>query len=116
MRTWGYLQSINLYDADEELIKDKKHIAKTLLELCKVIDMKPFKRPFVYRFGNGALEGVSGMLFIETSSITIHCDEEENRVFVDIFSCKGFNYETALNFVRHAFLAKDYKQFILERG
>ena len=31
------------------------------------------------------------MQFIETSTITVHADEVENRCFVDIFSCRSFD-------------------------
>jgi len=113
---WGYTQSIDLYDCPRELLKSEKFIHDFLLGLCKPIDMVPYGEPIVKRFGEGSLEGVSGFLFIMTSSIIVHCDEVKNRVFIDIFSCKAFDYEKSLDFVLKAFKTKNYRQNAFTRG
>lgn len=64
----------------------------------------------------GKLEGCSAMQFIKTSSITIHFDEEKNRAFIDIFSCKKFNPKKAEKFSKKFFRAKRSKMTILIRG
>ena len=35
------------------------------------------------------------MQFIETSSVTLHADEVWGRCFVDVFSCRVFDADTA---------------------
>jgi len=78
--------------------------------------MVPYGKPVIDRFGDGTLEGVSGFLFIMTSSITIHCDEVNNQVFIDIFSCKPFNPEASLKFLLSEFKTSDYRQSFITRG
>lgn len=94
----GQLTIITLYECDEDFLKSKKRISKFLLDLCKYINMKPYKKPIIERFGKGKLEGYSALLWIETSSIVIHLDEYEKKAFIDIFSCKKFNALKAKDF------------------
>ncbi len=108
-QAWGLLAIINLYDCNPTLIKSPKVIKKFIIELCKVIKMKRFGEPIIERFAQGPLEGYSVMQFIETSSITIHFDEERNRVFLDIFSCQFFHSDKAAKFSKKFFKAKEYK-------
>lgn len=65
--------------------------------------MKPHGEPMVERFGTGDLEWYSMLQFIETSSITVHLDEREDRAFVDIFSCKDFDEKEAEEFSKKYF-------------
>lgn len=113
---WGVLAVINLYDCDRKLIKNQKAIKKFIIEICRQIKMKRFGPARIKRFGEGKLEGCSAMQFIKTSSITIHFDEEKNRAFIDIFSCKKFNPKKAEKFSKKFFRAKRSKMTILIRG
>lgn len=87
-----------------------------LLKLCRKIKMVPHGEPIVDRFGEDSLEGVSGILFIMTSSITIHCDEVKNRAFIDIFSCKEFDQNESLRLLLEEFKTKDFRQSVITRG
>lgn len=112
---WGKLASINLYGCDSKFIKNKVKIGEYILGLCKVIDMKRHGKPMIERFAEGALEGYSAMQFIETSSITIHFDETENRAFIDIFSCKEFDEKKAEKFSGDFFKAEKSRMTVLIR-
>ena len=112
---WGKLASINLYDCNEKKIKNKKEIRKFVYELCKLIKMKKIGPTKIKRFGKGNLKGYSVMQFISTSSITIHFDEEKNRAFIDIFSCKAFNSKVAEKFSKDFFNAKKARTRVLSR-
>ncbi len=100
---WGIVSSVNVYQCNPEFIKDPIKIEAFIVALCKEIDMKRFGAPHIQRFADGALEGYSAMQFIETSSITMHFDETENRAFIDIFSCKFFDHTQAEAFCRTFF-------------
>jgi S-adenosylmethionine decarboxylase len=71
--------------------------------LVDSIKMKRHGEPLIERFAEGALEGYSALQFIETSSITLHFDEGQNRAFIDIFSCNCFDYQAAETFCREWF-------------
>lgn len=106
---WGKLASINLYACNPKSIKSKKKISDYIVELCDLIDMKRFGKSIIQRFAEGDLEGYSAMQFIETSSITLHFDETQNRAFIDIFSCKDFNAKEVERFSKKFFGAKKSK-------
>ena len=84
-------------------------------EVIQVVDMVAHGPTYIDRFGIGELEGYSAMQFIETSSITVHCDEPGRRVFVDIFSCKDYDSRLAANFTKKFFRAKKIKLTTLIR-
>lgn len=104
-RCWGIVASVNLYGCNAEFIKSPEKIREYVDALCKEIDMIKHGPTLVERFAEGELEGYSAMQFIETSSITLHFDEMENRAFIDIFSCKYFEPEKARKFSQDFFEA-----------
>ena len=55
------------------------------------------------------------MQFIETSTITAHFDEQGNRAFIDIFSCKTYNAKKVALFCKKFFKAKGYVLYVEER-
>ncbi len=112
---WGKLASVNLYGCNPNLIKNKRHIRCYVKELCKEINMKPYGKTIVKRFGKSDLNGISVLQFIETSSITLHFDETQNRAFIDIFSCKDFNENNAEDFSKKFFKANKSKKQIIIR-
>ena len=112
---WGYNALIDLYNCDADLIKDHQKIKEFVSEICKVIDMKPYKDTMVERFGDGDLYGNSFIQFIETSTIIGHFDETQNRAFIDIFSCKNFDSHKAEEFSKQFFKATSSRLLFLER-
>ncbi len=112
---WGRLVTIDLHNCDKEKIKNKKEIKKFVYELCKDINMRRFGPTRIKRFGQDELKGYSALQFLQTSSITIHFDEKENRAFIDIFSCKKFNVKKTEKFSKKFFKAKKSKTRILQR-
>jgi S-adenosylmethionine/arginine decarboxylase-like enzyme len=60
--------------------------------------MRRYGEPVIERFGEGNLYGYSIMQLIHTSSITMHFSEMDNRAFIDIFSCKGYEPDDAATY------------------
>lgn len=114
-KVWGQLMSINLYGCEYSLLTNPKKLEEFCIKLCKEINMVPFGKPIIKRFGKGNLRGYSLMQFIETSSITIHLDEFGLRAFIDIFSCKTFDVNKAKIFSKPFFKAKNIKYKIFYR-
>lgn len=114
-KSWGLSAMIDLYQCKKELITSPEQIEKFVEELCELIDMKCYGKALIERFGKDYYEGVSLMQFIETSSITAHFDEQENRAFIDIFSCKHFIPQQAADFSQRFFEAKNHKLNVLLR-
>ena len=75
-------------------------------ELCLLIDMKRANLyfwdyhddPAGYKHAAPHLKGTSAVQFIQTSNITVHTLDDLRKVFINIFSCKPFDYEKAMEF------------------
>lgn len=106
---FGQLCVIDLNGCDKSLVRDESALKVFMIELCEVIEMKPFGKPIVHRFGKGKLEGYSGIQLIETSNVSVHLDEFKNRAFIDIFSCKKFDPVKAKNFAKKYFKSRKAK-------
>jgi S-adenosylmethionine/arginine decarboxylase-like enzyme len=112
---WGKSVSIDLFDCDLSLISDPESIRKFVQSIVSEIHMVAHGPCLVERFGCDDLEGYSAIQFIETSSITVHCDEPGRRAFIDIFSCKNFDDQAAVNYSRKYFKAQSVKSTPLNR-
>jgi S-adenosylmethionine decarboxylase len=113
--SWGLHAVIDLYGCDPELIKSFKAIKRYSIELTDLIKMKRYGKAQVERFATGYYAGVSLFQFIETSSVTAHFDEQENRAFIDVFSCKFFKAQQAAEFSKKYFKANDLRLTVLLR-
>lgn len=60
--------------------------------------------------------GVSGFVLIAESHIAIHTFPEHGQVWVDVFSCKGFDKTPAIDMIVDAFSLRDTRVHTLERG
>jgi len=109
LNCWGLLASVDLYNCNPKYIRQPKKIKELIVGLCSKIKMKRFGKPMIEKFGQGSLLGYSAMQFIETSSITIHFDEPQNRAFIDIFSCKFFDPYMAAEFCKKFLEAEKLK-------
>ena len=114
MKPFGYLAAINCYNKNDK-IRDPKEIKKFIINLVDLIGMVRHGECRVERFGEGEIEGWSAFQFIETSSITFHNDEKHNRAFIDVFSCKDFDYQVARDFCQQFFESNRTKMSVLSR-
>jgi S-adenosylmethionine/arginine decarboxylase-like enzyme len=92
---WGLLAVIDLHGCRHDRLIDPGTFRRFVPTVIDAIGMRSRGDLALDRFGTGELEGWSAMQFIETSSITVHADEIENRCFVDIFSCRSFDAAAA---------------------
>ncbi len=116
-RIFGQELILDLYDCDPQIIRSGKKLVEYCHELCKVIEMKPYGKPFLERFAlhSDFASGYSVAQMIETSLISGHFSELWNRAYINIFSCKTFDHEVALNFSKEFFKAKEAKNRVLIR-
>jgi len=113
---WGEL-ILDLYDCDPKTIRSRKKILEYANKICNLIKMKKYGKPFIERFGFGKdfTVGYSLVQLIESSSITAHFSELYNRAYINIFSCKLFDYKIATEFTKNFFKSKKIKKRILIR-
>ncbi|MEP7166788.1 MAG: S-adenosylmethionine decarboxylase [Candidatus Woesebacteria bacterium] len=114
---WGKSIAIDLYDCPPEMVNDPKLLKSFIKDLLVQIKMKPHGPTYIDRFGDPELhlEGYSAMQFIETSTVTVHLDEVDNRAFIDIFSCQDFDTDSTSQFCKNYFRANEMKIVPLQR-
>jgi len=112
---WGRSASIDLHGCDRKLLHDPQAIRRFVKELCQVLKMKRVGPAEIKRFGHGRLRGYSMMQFIETSTIVAHFDEQGNRAFIDVFSCKPYNPKPVARFCKKFFKAKECREYVEDR-
>jgi len=112
---WGYHLLLDISGCNDE-IQNRSTIETFIKDLVKAIDMKAVGEPMVKDFAEGTpLGGFSAMQFIETSSITIHFVNSSRTAYLDVFSCKDFDQNAAIDLVKERFGAKNVKQRFLYR-
>ena len=88
-KLWGLLVSIDLGECDHSKIASKEHITQYAIDLAKHINMKRYGEPQVVFFGDEPkVQGYSLVQLIETSLISGHFAEDNDRAFIDVFSCR----------------------------
>jgi S-adenosylmethionine/arginine decarboxylase-like enzyme len=115
MESWGKSISLDIHNCNLKTISNPELIEKYVNDVIGEINMVAHGPCHIERFGTGNLEGYSALQFIETSSITVHCDEPEKRAFVDIFSCKDFDEKIVEKFSSDYFEGEIANSTILVR-
>ena len=93
LRTWGKHLILDAAGCSPKMIGCPKVVDGFARSLVKRIDMVPFGNPQVVMFGSGSKKGYTLVQLIETSNITAHFVEENNSMYLDVFSCKDFDPE-----------------------
>lgn len=117
-RFWGQHLIIDLQGCEVAALKDADNIRAFVKELVKEIDMVAYKDTMLEHFASHSFEaaGYSMMQFIETSAISAHFAENLGEIYLDIFSCKGFDNAKALAVCRKYFKPKTVTPTVIWRG
>ena len=115
--TWGYHLLLDCSSGDKDLISSKDNVRNFILELVKAIDMVAFGDPWIERFATHDQEkaGISFCQMIETSNITGHFCEKNGNFYIDIFSCKPYSSDTAIEVVDKYFRPTKVRQHYISR-
>jgi S-adenosylmethionine/arginine decarboxylase-like enzyme len=110
-RTFGFELIMDLSDCDIAVMSSKKKLAEYVDRLCKLIDMKKYKGVQLPYFGleKPQTKGYSLLQFIETSSITGHFSEYWLKAYLNVFSCKPYDYRLAAKFTKEFFKAQSIR-------
>lgn len=116
--TFGPHVTIDLKGCPKEILSDYNLHFNYLKMLPELIEMTPITQPYVFPYSGLVPEdsGITGILIIAESHLSIHSFEEKGYSFVDIFSCKEFNVEKAIKITLDIFKPIDYEVNVVERG
>lgn len=113
---WGYHLILDVAKCNPARIRCNNNITAFSKDLVKRIDMIAYGEPQVILFGEGNKRGYTLTQLITTSNITGHFCEEDNAAFLDIFSCKPYEVETAIKCIKDYFEPKVIVKKYIERS
>jgi S-adenosylmethionine decarboxylase len=112
---WGYHLILDCAGCNHEAISDYNTIYNFTKQLVKDIDMVAFGEPQIVNFGSGNKAGYTLVQLIETSNICAHFVEENDTMYLDVFSCKEYDDEIVKKLVEQYFGAKQIRASYLTR-
>jgi len=104
MRHWGKHLIVNAHRCGVCHVASANGILAFNSRLLQTLDMKPFGKPFLEKFGEEPhLAGYTLIQPIYTSSITAHFAEQSGDAYLDIFSCKWFDEKAVERLIQDCF-------------
>jgi S-adenosylmethionine/arginine decarboxylase-like enzyme len=112
---WGYHTILDAAGCDPESIRSSENIYNFVKDLVEEIDMVAYGEPQIVNFGSGNKAGYTLVQLIETSNICAHFVEENNTMYLDVFSCKPYDNQIVIDLVAKYFGAKSIRPNFLTR-
>lgn len=115
---FGQHLMLDCYDCPKEKLSDIEYITNVLDTFPDKIGMHKILPPHVFKYQGKVPEdwGVSGVVLIAESHISIHTFPDKNHAFIDIFSSKAFEIDNARDELLRLFGARNHEQVLLNRG
>ncbi|MFC1741338.1 S-adenosylmethionine decarboxylase [Nanoarchaeota archaeon] len=109
---------LDLHKCDRTKLVDKDVIHSLLRDLPGKIGMTRISEPQVMRYKDKWAEtpGVTGFVILAESHISLHTFPDDDYVFMDIFSCRNFDYQAVKEFIVRFFSCESPIAHIVERG
>ena len=111
MSSRRYHLIIDLTEVPSERLVNEQGLAGFIKKLPDLIGMKIMHGPVVIT-GVPTNPGVTAFVIIDFSHISIHTFTETNEALIDIFSCKKFDHQIAVNYVLDYFMVEKSKAHI----
>ncbi|MFA5066983.1 MAG: adenosylmethionine decarboxylase [Candidatus Izemoplasmatales bacterium] len=110
--------TMDLSNCNKEKLSDYSFIFNLLSELPEKIGMTKITQPYVFPYKGLVPDdsGITGVVIIAESHISIHSFEQKDYVFIDVFSCKNFDVNIAKKYFIDAFESKTVKCHTINRG
>jgi len=103
---------------NKEKLADRTFIEQLLNDYPDAIGMTKIGGPYIfdYQAPDPAYSGVSGFVIIAESHIAIHTFPELDYFTMDVFSCRNFDPEKAIEYIEEALEVKQMDRMLLQRG
>lgn len=111
---WGYHLILDCMLCNEH-IKDEESIRSFLIDLVATLDMTAHGDPLITHFGHDNKKGYSAVQLITTSNISCHFCDDSNDAYIDIFSCKPYTTQSAIDCVMRHFTPINIIDRFIER-
>lgn len=104
---------LDLYEVSSELLKDVDFIEQTI-KAAAIEGKATILHSYFHKFGGGG--GVTGVLALAESHISIHTWPEKGFASIDAFMCGNSDPLTSCHYMVKAFLTDKYKLNLILRG
>ncbi|HKS70976.1 MAG TPA: adenosylmethionine decarboxylase [Ktedonobacterales bacterium] len=103
---------------DTKKLADRTLVEQVLNDYPAAIGMTKIGGPYMFEYQapDPAYSGVSGIVVIAESHIAIHTFPELDYFTMDIFSCKNFDHELAIEYIKKAFDVREMDRMLVQRG
>ena len=110
--------TIDLKGCPKEILSNYDLHFDYLKKLPELIQMTPITQPYVFPYSGLVPEdkGITGIVIIAESHISVHSFEEKGYSFIDIFSCKDFDIDRAIRITKEIFKPEDWEINVVKRG
>jgi len=118
MQGFGLHLTLDGYGCNSKKLKDIELLYSVLDSLPDRINMTKITKPFTIEYVGKKKEdwGLSGFILIAESHISIHTFPDKQYISADIFSCKEFNVNKALDYLIKMFGIQKHEKNISNRG
>lgn len=118
MEEFGPHITLDLKGCPKEVLSDYNLHFNYLKSLPELIQMTPITQPYVFPYSGLVPEdkGITGIVIIAESHISVHSFENKGYCFIDIFSCKDFDVERAIQITKDLFKPEDCEINVVARG
>lgn len=113
---------LDAYGSDPKRLNDMKLVYRFLKELPDLIEMKRLGLPIVYDADASATGkdpgGITGVVIIAESHISIHTFAKKGFLTLDLYSCSNFEsmVKATVKFTKKTFSFKQYELQVIKRG
>ena len=96
---------IDGFGNNKDVLQDENFIYDLLFAYPGNIGMTKISDPIVFRYSGSKPEdwGISGLVFIAESHISLHTFVERKFINIDVFSCKDFDAERIMEDMKNKF-------------
>ena len=117
--SWGFQLVLDCFGCDEETCCDLDRGYEFLDQICVHLKMTKQTQPYIFKTCERTFPGVpgySGWVPIIESGIQIHTSANNRFISIDVYSCKPFEEQNVIDFVRNWFQPKQIETFFINRG
>ncbi len=109
---------IDGFDCNSEKLGDNDLIREVLNRIVEMLEMKKLNEPVVVKVEPIGTDtgGVTGMVLISQSHISIHTYPKKQWFTMDVFSCKEFDVEKVCDCIENTFESQRIEKQLLHRG
>jgi S-adenosylmethionine decarboxylase len=115
---FGVHLMVDGYGCERTSLEDITLIYNFLDSYPSQMDMTKIMPPYVFRYNGVVPEdwGISGFVLIAESHISIHTFPDKQYLSLDMFSCKPFDTQLAVQTIKEHFAIQKYEMKVLDRG